>query len=80
MSASTTDRVLANNRQYASGQALHTSAHPGQQPIRPAARVAVVACMDARMDVEDLLGLQTGDAHIIRNAGVSSPKTSSAAW
>jgi len=69
MSASTTDRVLANSRQYASGQALHTSAHPGRQPIQPAARVAVVACMDARMDVEDLLGLQTGDAHIIRNAG-----------
>ena len=32
-------------------------------------RLAVVACMDARLDVEDLLGLQTGDAHIIRNAG-----------
>jgi len=31
--------------------------------------VAVVVCMDARLDVEDLLGLQTGDAHIIRNAG-----------
>jgi carbonic anhydrase len=69
MAASTTDRTLENNRQYASGQALHAPAYPGKQPIRPAKRVAVLACMDARLDVEDLLGLQTGDAHIIRNAG-----------
>ena len=34
----------------------------GKQPIQPAKRVAAVACMDARLDVEDLLGLQTGDA------------------
>jgi carbonic anhydrase len=64
-----TDRFLGHNAQYASGQAIHKPAHPGKQPIRPAKRVAVVACMDARMDVEDLLGLETGDAHIIRNAG-----------
>jgi carbonic anhydrase len=63
------DQLLGNNRQYASGQAIHRSTHPGSQSIRPARRVAVVACMDARLDVEDLLGLQTGDAHIIRNAG-----------
>ena len=69
MASSTTDRYLANNSQYASGQALHKSAHPGKQPIQPAKRIAVLACMDARLDVEDLLGLQTGDAHIIRNAG-----------
>jgi carbonic anhydrase len=43
--------------------------YPGKQPIQPAKRIAVVACVDARLDVEDLLGLQTGDAHMIRNAG-----------
>ncbi len=64
-----TDKFLENNKQYASGKQVHTSAHPGEQPINPAKHVAVVACMDARLDVEDLLGLQTGDAHIIRNAG-----------
>jgi carbonic anhydrase len=69
MAASITDQTLENNRQYARGQAIHKSAHPGKQPIQPARRLAVVACMDARLDVEDLLGLQTGDAHIIRNAG-----------
>ncbi len=69
MADSNTDRYLENNRQFASGQAIHKPAYPGKQPIQPAKRVAVVACMDARLDVEDLLGLQTGDAHIIRNAG-----------
>jgi len=69
MAASTTDRLLANNARYAEGEAVHDSAHPGKQPIQPSKRVAVVACMDARIDVEDLLGLQTGEAHIIRNAG-----------
>src|SRR4030095_10336852 len=48
---------------------MHKAQYPGKQPIAPAKRVAVLACMDARLDVEDLLGLQTGDAHIIRNAG-----------
>jgi carbonic anhydrase len=69
MASSNTDRYLENNMQYASGQSMHKPAYPGTQPIQPAKRVAVVACMDARLDVEDLLGLQTGDAHIIRNAG-----------
>src|SRR5437899_12807106 len=69
MANAMTDRYLDNNKQYASGQAVHKPGHPGKQPIRPSKRVAVVACMDARLDVEDLLGLQTGDAHIIRNAG-----------
>ena len=64
-----TDRYLDNNKQYVSGQAVHKPNYPGKQPINPAKHVAVVACMDARLDVEDLLGLQTGDAHIIRNAG-----------
>ena len=65
----TTDRSLEHNLRYAAGEAVHDSRHPGKQPIQPARRLAVVACMDARLDVEDLLGLQTGDAHIIRNAG-----------
>ncbi len=64
-----TDQYLENNRKYASGQPVHKPAYPGKQPINPDKHVAVVACMDARLDVEDLLGLQTGDAHIIRNAG-----------
>jgi carbonic anhydrase len=69
METSSIDRYREQNRQYASGQALHKPTYPGKQPIQPAKRLAVVACMDARLDVEDLLGLQTGDAHIIRNAG-----------
>jgi len=69
MANSATDRCLDNNTQYASGRTIHMSGHPGKQPIHPAKRLAVVACMDARLDVADLLGLQTGDAHIIRNAG-----------
>ena len=69
MATSMTDQYLANNAKYAGGQAIHKPAYPGRQPIQPSRRVAVVACMDARLDVEDLLGLQTGDAHIIRNAG-----------
>ena len=64
-----TDNFLENNKKYANGEVVHTASHPGVQPINPGKNVAVVACMDARMDVEDLLGLQTGDAHIIRNAG-----------
>jgi carbonic anhydrase len=69
MAKSVTDTLLENNQQYAAGQALHRPQHPGKQPIRPSRRVAVVACMDARLAVEDLLGLQTGEAHVIRNAG-----------
>lgn len=69
MALSNTDQFLKNNQQYATKGAVHKAIHPGPQPIQPAKRVAVVACMDARLDVEDLLGLQTGDAHIIRNAG-----------
>ena len=69
MADSMTDPCLANNKQYASGKPVHKPAYPGKQPIQPGKRLAVVACMDARLDVEDLLGLQTGDVHIIRNAG-----------
>ncbi|MGC2167199.1 MAG: carbonic anhydrase [Gallionella sp.] len=69
MANKNTNQYLENNKSYASGQPVHKPGYPGKQPINPAKHVAVVACMDARLDVEDLLGLQTGDAHIIRNAG-----------
>jgi carbonic anhydrase len=69
MAKSNTDQFLDQNRRYASGDAVHRPGHPGKQPIQPSRRVAVVGCMDARLDIEDLLGLQTGEAHVIRNAG-----------
>jgi len=59
---SATDDLIASNRRYAES---FTSESPG----RPARGVAVVACMDARMDVYALLGLAPGEAHVIRNAG-----------
>jgi carbonic anhydrase len=69
MPTTATDACLEHNSRYAKGEGLHVATHPGSQPIQPARRMAVVACMDARIDVEDLLGIQTGDAHVIRNAG-----------
>jgi carbonic anhydrase len=57
-----TDQYLENNKQYANGKATHKPTYPGKQPINPAKHVAVVACMDARPDVEDLLGQATGRA------------------
>ncbi|HEY8045430.1 MAG TPA: carbonic anhydrase [Streptosporangiaceae bacterium] len=57
-----TDELLANNHRYA-------EAFAGQLPLPPARHVAVVACMDARLNVYAILGLQEGDAHVIRNAG-----------
>ena len=60
---SVTDELLANAEQYA-----HTF-HLGQLPLPPSKRVAIVACMDARLNVYGLLRLAEGDAHIIRNAG-----------
>lgn len=56
-------RILAENARYT--DAFDRSALTAA-PLR---RLAVVACMDARLDVEEALGLRTGDAHIIRNAG-----------
>ena len=55
MANSMTNQYLDNNKHYAAGQVLHKAAYPGKQPIQPSKRVAVVACMDARLDVEDLL-------------------------
>ena len=60
---SVTDELLKNNERYA------RSFTKGGLPLPPAKHVAVVACMDARLDVHELLGLEEGDAHVIRNAG-----------
>ncbi|MHB8717736.1 MAG: beta-class carbonic anhydrase [Candidatus Dormibacteria bacterium] len=60
---SATDELLANNRG-------HVAAFGGGAlPSRPARAVAVVTCMDARLDPAAVLGLRPGDAHVIRNAG-----------
>ncbi len=69
MAKTVTDKALANNAKYAGGATIHKASDPGRQKIQPSSKLSVVACMDARIDVEDLLGLQTGEAHIIRNAG-----------
>ena len=57
------NETLQANKAYASQFNL------ANLPIPPGKNLAVVACMDARVTVEDILGLKTGDAHIIRNAG-----------
>jgi carbonic anhydrase len=59
---SATEQYLANNARYAE----HFS---GPLPLPPASHVAVVACMDARLNVYAILGLTEGEAHVIRNAG-----------
>ena len=58
-----TDDALKNNAQYAEGF------DKADLPLPPALNLAVVACMDARLDTHKLLGIQEGDAHVIRNAG-----------
>jgi carbonic anhydrase len=60
---SVTDELLKRNERYAEGF------DKGDLPLPPAKGVAVVACMDARLHVSKILGLDEGDAHIIRNAG-----------
>jgi carbonic anhydrase len=57
-----TDDLLANNDRYA-------ESFGGLLPLPPSKHVAVVACMDARLNVYGILGLQDGEAHVIRNAG-----------
>ncbi|GIF63351.1 carbonic anhydrase [Asanoa ishikariensis] len=59
----TTDELIANAARYAD------SFDKGDLPLPPARQVAVVACMDARLNPYGLLGLSEGDAHVIRNAG-----------
>ena len=58
-----TDDLLHNNREYAA------SFDKGDLAAPPGRKVAIVACMDARLDVYRMLGLEEGDAHVIRNAG-----------
>jgi carbonic anhydrase len=57
-----TDELLARNKHYA-------GSFPGPAASPPTLRLAVVACMDSRLDVHGALGLEIGDAHVIRNAG-----------
>ncbi|MBI3212577.1 MAG: carbonic anhydrase [Mycobacterium sp.] len=57
-----TDEYLANNAKY-------VETFTGPLPLPPSKHVAVVACMDARLDVYRILGLGDGEAHVIRNAG-----------
>jgi carbonic anhydrase len=59
---SVTDELLQNNQRYA-------ESFQGPLPMPPARHLAVVACMDARLNVYALLGLAEGEAHVIRNAG-----------
>jgi len=56
------DELLSRNKQYA-------TSFPGPAPLPPARRLAIVACMDSRLDVHGALGLAIGDAHVIRNGG-----------
>jgi carbonic anhydrase len=60
---SNTDEMLKNNEAYAA------EFDKGDVPLPPGKKVAVVACMDARLNPYGILGLEEGDAHIIRNAG-----------
>ncbi len=60
---SVTDSLLGNNEAYVG------SFKKGNLPLPPAKNLAVIACMDARLDVHKILGLQEGDAHVFRNAG-----------
>lgn len=62
-SAPETARALAENERYAA-----TFDRPNLE-LPPSRRLAVLACMDARLTVEQVLGLRTGEAHVIRNAG-----------
>ncbi len=60
---STTDELLRNNEEYAA------NFDKGDLPLPPAKKLAVLACMDARLNPYGILGLQEGEAHVIRNAG-----------
>jgi carbonic anhydrase len=57
-----TDEFVEANKAYQEG-------FNGPLPLPPARKVAVVACMDARLDPAKVLGINEGDAHVIRNAG-----------
>ena len=59
---SVTDQLLENNEKYA-------ASFDGPLPLPPAKHIAVLACMDARLNVYGALGLEEGESHVIRNAG-----------
>ena len=59
---SVTDQLLENNEKYAAG-------FSGPLPLPPSKNIAVLACMDARLNVYGVLGLEEGESHVIRNAG-----------
>jgi carbonic anhydrase len=59
----TIDELLANNREFAAALAER------HLDVRPARRLAIVTCMDSRLDVFAALGLDDGEAHVLRNAG-----------
>lgn len=59
---SVTDEYLKNNEEYA-------KTFRGPLPMPPSKHVAIVACMDARLDIYGMLGIGDGEAHVIRNAG-----------
>jgi carbonic anhydrase len=63
MSDGVTDQLIGNNQAYAE------AFDGGDLDVKPALRLAVVACMDSRVDVFAVLGLENGEAHILRNAG-----------
>jgi len=65
---SATDELVRDAERYAE------SFDEGELPLPPRLQVAVVACMDARLNVYGLLGLTEGDPHVIRNAGGGSPR------
>ena len=56
-------------RMLAANEVWREAEFPGELPVAPARKVAVVACMDSRMPLFGMLGLAVGDAHVIRNAG-----------
>jgi carbonic anhydrase len=59
---SAVDHLVHENERY-------VETFPGARPLRPKLRLAVLACMDSRLDLFGALGLEIGDAHLIRNAG-----------
>jgi carbonic anhydrase len=59
---SVVDHMVHENENY-------TKTFPGARPTRPKLRLAVLTCMDSRLDLFGALGLEIGDAHLIRNAG-----------
>ena len=65
-STSATDALLAQNEAYVLGR---TATGEGTRHAPPSKRLAIVACMDARLDIYRILGLGEGEAHVIRNAG-----------